>query len=212
MDKIILGILLLKRLTVYEIRNILRQNFKDMCSDSMGSIQAAIKKLFANGMVTCNELVEKGVNKKIYSITPAGRYFFLEWLRTPMDMSKAKNMELGKLLFMGLVPEGDRIRLMDEIVAGLQEDLAYLQKIMQAVEDTDSMQTRYLDYLKKDPEYMAGILEATGNASPQASIIDLNRYELLTLKLGLDTTRFYLDWFTTVRNSLKNSMEGDQNA
>ena len=35
-----------------------------MCSDSLGSIQAALKKLLMLEMVTFEELVEKGVNKK----------------------------------------------------------------------------------------------------------------------------------------------------
>ena len=64
MDKIILGILMLRRMTAYEIRNIIKNNFKSMCSDSLGSIQSALKKLFELKMVTYEELVEKGVNKK----------------------------------------------------------------------------------------------------------------------------------------------------
>lgn len=43
MDKIILGLLMLKKLTIYELRSIIEMNFTSMCSNSMGSIQAAIK-------------------------------------------------------------------------------------------------------------------------------------------------------------------------
>ena len=73
MDKIILGILMLHRMTAYELRNFIKNNFKSMYSDSLGSIQAALKKLFELEMVTFEELVEKGVNKKRYSITEKGR-------------------------------------------------------------------------------------------------------------------------------------------
>lgn len=45
MDKLILGLLMIKHFTVYEIRQVMRQNFSSMCSDSLGSIQAALKKL-----------------------------------------------------------------------------------------------------------------------------------------------------------------------
>ena len=51
-------------MTAYELRNVIRNNFKSMCSDSLGSIQAALKKLLMLEMVTFEELVEKGVNKK----------------------------------------------------------------------------------------------------------------------------------------------------
>ena len=47
MDKIILGILMLRRMTAYELRNTIRDNFKSMCSDSLGSIQVTLKKLLS---------------------------------------------------------------------------------------------------------------------------------------------------------------------
>ena len=46
MDKIILGILMLNRMTAYEIKNVIKLSYKSICSDSLGSIQAALKKLF----------------------------------------------------------------------------------------------------------------------------------------------------------------------
>ena len=100
MDKIILGILMLHRMTAYELRNVIRNNFKSMCSDSLGSIQAALKKLLMLEMVTFEELVEKGVNKKRYSITDIGQKTLIKWIRIPIDMSKTKNLDIGKLLFM----------------------------------------------------------------------------------------------------------------
>lgn len=45
MDKIILGILMLHRMTAYEIKNVIKNSFKSMCSDSLGSIQVALKRL-----------------------------------------------------------------------------------------------------------------------------------------------------------------------
>ena len=38
MDKLILGLLMIKHFTVYEIRQVMRQNFSSMCSDSLGSL------------------------------------------------------------------------------------------------------------------------------------------------------------------------------
>ena len=64
MDKLILGLLMIKHFTVYEIRQIIRQNFTSICSDSLGSIQAALKKLSQQEAVTFSEYVEKG--KKCY--------------------------------------------------------------------------------------------------------------------------------------------------
>lgn len=58
MDKIILSILILKRLTAYEICNIIRQNYSSMCSDSLGSIQVALKKLLAAGKKPLSEYIK----------------------------------------------------------------------------------------------------------------------------------------------------------
>ena len=91
MDKIILGILMLRRMTAYEIRNVIKNNFKSMCSDSLGSIQVALKKLFELKMVTFEEVVEKGVNKKRYAITDIGQKKLIEWIKIPIDTSKTKN-------------------------------------------------------------------------------------------------------------------------
>ena len=51
---------MIKHFTVYEIRQIIRQNFTSICSDSLGSIQAALKKLSQQEAVTFSEYVEKG--------------------------------------------------------------------------------------------------------------------------------------------------------
>lgn len=56
MDKIILSILILKRLTAYEIRNIIRQNYSSMCSDSLGSIQVALKNCLLPARSLCQSI------------------------------------------------------------------------------------------------------------------------------------------------------------
>lgn len=206
MDKIILGILMLKRITIYEMRNIIKLNFKSMCSDSMGSIQASIKKLLAKEMIIYNEFVDNGINKKVYSITPFGRSFFLEWINTPMDITKTKNMELSKLLFMGLIPENDRINIISKVIDNTKKELEYLQSILSSLENSEYNKNRYLENLQKDFEYMEGIIDATGNEDIEKNIIDINKFENLTLQLGIDTTEFYLQWFIKLKNSIESDL------
>ena len=52
-------------------------------------------------MVTFEELVEKGVNKKRYSITDIGQKTLIKWIRVPIDMSKTKN-RYRKTSFYGI--------------------------------------------------------------------------------------------------------------
>lgn len=201
MDKIILGILLLKRLTAYEIRNIIRQNYTAMCSDSLGSIQVALKKLLSAGFVTCLEYVENGVNKKQYSITDSGRKDFMCWLKTPMDMSKTKNMDLGKLLMMGLVPVSERIALLDEILLQQKKELEELMKIQKRIEQCDSKPS-FLEYINNDIEYLSGIQDTSGQSDIKEIANEISFFQNMTLQYGIDSARFYIAWFSKLRDSI----------
>ena len=46
MDKILLAMLIYRKSTIYEIRNFIKDNMRTICSDSTGSIQAAIKNYY----------------------------------------------------------------------------------------------------------------------------------------------------------------------
>lgn len=203
MEKIILGLLMLKRLTIYEMRLLIKRNFQSICSDSMGSIQAAVKKLLAGDMITCDEFIEKSVNKKLYSITDLGREYFLEWIKTPADMTKGKNMELGKVLFMGLVPAKERMPLIDQMIVKLKKELSYLEDIYANMQAADE-KAQIIAYLKQDPEYLLGIQNSTDNASLEENVDEIGAFEMLTLQLGIDSTKFYISWLEALKYKLEN--------
>ena len=114
MDNIILGLLLLSSRTIYQLRERIDKGLNMMYSNSMGSIQAAIKKLLNCGYIQYEEAVENGKYKKVYSITDSGKQNFIEWVSTPMEIQGSKNPELAKLYFMGFSTKEKR-------EAGLQE-------------------------------------------------------------------------------------------
>ena len=201
MDKIILGLLMLQRLTVYEIRNIIGKNFQPMCSDSMGSIQAAMKKLLVAGMVTFTEYVENGVNKKRYSITNAGREAFSEWIKTPADLSIGKNMELGKLLFMGLAPAGQRLSLLDEMIEKLEAELSFLLGVQASVEPSDN--SKAINCWTNDSEYYEGIQSVTKTPDMNGNANDIEYFQLATLQYGIDNFKFNIDWLKRLRAKME---------
>jgi len=188
MEKLILGILMLKKLTVYEIRTIIRANFKSMCSDSLGSIQAALKRLLEAEMVTFSEYVEKSVNKKQFSITDKGRKELIAWVQTPADISNSKNMELGKFLFMGMLSAEERSSLIDEIIANLEKELGEMLMIKSSA--TDESKGQVLEYWKTDAEYY-------GFVSERAKEIDA--YQMFTLQYGIDLVKFEIEWFKKLK-------------
>ena len=75
MDNIILGLLLLSSRTIYQLRERIDKGLNMMYSSSMGSIQAAIKKLLNCGYIQYEEAVENGKYKKIYSYYQFNKFF-----------------------------------------------------------------------------------------------------------------------------------------
>ncbi len=195
MERIILGLLMLQRLTIYEIHKTVKQNLQGICSDSLGSIQAAIRKLMAAGLIVYEEFVENSVNKKLYSITDSGRAVFIDWIKTPIDMSKAKNMELSKLLFMGLVPKEKRTDLLTAVIDALKEELVHLETIQSSVGDLEKSIAPLLEYLEQDIEYSRGLQTATQEMDNYENVLEIAKFQYAALQFGIDSAKFQIDWF-----------------
>ena len=188
MDKLILGLLMIKRLTVYEIKSIIQKNFRDKCSGSMGAIQSAIKKLLAADMIIFSEYVEKSVNKKQYSITEKGREEFFKWLHVPANISGSKNMELGKLLFLGMLPMEKRVHLIEEIISKLDMYLLSLLEIQSSINDEDKQQI--IKHWESDIKYFSCVIENTE---------DVIYFQEITLQYSIDITKFNIEWFKKLK-------------
>lgn len=200
MDKIILGLLMIKQLTIYELRSIIETNFTSMCSNSMGSIQAAIKKLLEQEMVMFDEFVENSVNKKYYALTDLGKTCFLKWVQTSMIPGKIKDMELSKLFFMGFVPVQKRLSLIEAHLADLKKERGKLESIRSQNESTSELE--YRTYLEKNSAQKNHLLLTTGQLNVQNGINDIVNFELLTLQLGIDRINFEIEWFAKLRDQL----------
>ncbi|MDB0440115.1 PadR family transcriptional regulator [Clostridioides difficile] len=200
MDKIILGLLMIKKLTIYELRSIIEMNFTSMCSNSMGSIQAAIKKLLEKKMIVYEELVENSVNKKFYILTNEGKECFLEWVQTAMISGKMKDMELSKLFFMGFVPTKKRLSLIESYLADLKKEKDHLENIKK--QDNNTSKLQYIAYIEKNKTEFNHFLKISKNSNIQKEVQDIIDFELLTLQFGIDRTNFEIEWFEKLKNKL----------
>jgi len=199
MDMLILGLLMIKRHTVYDIRNIVRQFFQSMCSDSMGSIRSAVQKLLEAELVTVTEYVERSVNKRKYAITDKGRQQFLEWLHTPANLSLPKNIELAKLLNMGFVATEERARLFDEMILLLESTLSRLQGVQSAIQIEEGKATA-ITYWEADVEYLEGIKKTLNNPDVTQLANAIGDFQMLSLQYEIDITKFQIEWFRKLRN------------
>ena len=201
MDKIILGILMLRRMTAYELRNTIRDNFKSMCSDSLGSIQAALKKLLSLKMVTFEELVEKGINKKRYAITDIGEKVLMEWIKIPIDISKTKNIDMGKLLFMGYIPKNEQKNLINKIILSLEEEYSELKNLKESI-NFENERLAIENYLLTDTEYQERINNLNKKNNVSKNIKEISKFTLATLDYGIDVVDFNIKWFKKLKTKI----------
>ena len=201
MDKIILGILMLRRMTAYELRNTIRDNFKSMCSDSLGSIQAALKKLLSLKMVTFEELVEKGINKKRYAITDIGEKVLMEWIKIPIDISKTKNIDMGKLLFMGYIPKNEQKNLINKIILSLEKEYSELKNLKESI-NFENERLAIENYLLTDTEYQERIKNLNKKNNVSKNIKEISKFTLATLDYGIDVVDFNIKWFKKLKTKI----------
>jgi len=146
-----------------------------MYSSSTGSIQAAIKKLLVNGYITYEEKVDNRKYRKIYSITPSGNEYFMQWVNTPMQASQNKDPELAKLYFMGFSDKTTRIERMENYIKSINEAYQVMKFIY---EEGKSFQ------MEEKHRYIVN-------------------YQLLSAKYGVDALKFHIDWYTQLLEDMK---------
>jgi len=167
MDNIILGLLLLSSRTIYQLRERVSKGLNLMYSDSMGSIQAALKKLLKYGYIQYEETADNGKHKKIYHITDSGKQHFFDWVNSPMSIQSSKNPELAKLYFMGFSEEENRAEILKNYISQLKEQ--YLA----------------LDAVCKDGDE----LKRSGQLN------DIGFYQLASARYGRDLMVFNIEWY-----------------
>lgn len=119
----------------YEIRKLYEEGpFAAFHQVSFGSIYPALNRLLAEGLATVTELEQAGrPDKKVYTITPAGRAAFAESLRATPAPDRVRSDTLFILSFGCLLPAWERTALLDAYSAEHESALAALE----ACEDED---------------------------------------------------------------------------
>lgn len=186
MENIILSLLLLKSMTIYDIRAFIQKNLGTVCSDSIGSIQSALKKLMEKECITFREYTQKGVLKKEYQITEAGIQQFREWIEVPMNLQKVKNMEEGKFFFLGLAPKEIRIASMKGYVESLRTEREKLLQIEEYIGQikNDVIQMN-VDRIKKEPDLQNHLLDISGEDTLESIVQNIYDYQLHDFHYGL---------------------------
>lgn len=176
MKYIILGLLLLKPLSIYDINKAFQNIISLFYSPSYGSINTAMKKLLAKKIVECKEEVIQGRNKIVYTILEAGKKEFIGWMLSEINPNKLEVTALSKLFFLGLVDnKEDKINIISNIV------------------NTAKSEKERLETLKKE----------TQAYEVPKSYKEIFLFQLKTLDYGLNSYQFSFTWFEKLLKELK---------
>lgn len=175
MDNVILGLLLLSNRTIYQLRDRIGKGLNLMFSSSMGSIQAAIRKLLKNGLIDFEETVENGKYKKIYHITDSGRKAFFQWVNSPIEAQYAKSPEMAKVYFMGFAEKESR-------VAAVQE---------------------HLDFLKRQFAILNEVCASANAAEVPVAYRNVYNYQYISAVYGRDMIQFNIAWFENLLEKME---------
>ena len=123
---ICLGILTRGDATGYEIKKSFEEDgYQHFVEASFGSIYPALNRLTEEGLVSVREEAqEKRPDRKVYSITKAGRQALVTALMKPLPDDKHRSPFVFAMLFSHLLPPGRVTALIDAYIAFGEAKLA----------------------------------------------------------------------------------------
>lgn len=127
---ICLGILTRGEATGYEIKKLFEEDgYQHFVEASFGSIYPALNQLTRDGLVHVRaEAQEKRPDRKVYSITAAGRSQFLAALLKPLPEDRHRSPFVFAMLFSHLLPPERVSQMLDAYIDQNEEKLTQLEK------------------------------------------------------------------------------------
>lgn len=121
-DFIILGFLMYKDMSGYDIKQQMSVSTSYFIDSSFGSIYPSLKRLEAKELICSKEVVQKTKVKILYSINEKGREEFLKWLSSPIAVSKTSIVSvLSKVFFFRYLVDSDKTALIKTYIDQLSE-------------------------------------------------------------------------------------------
>ncbi len=150
LDYIILGMVLNKELTGYDVKKCIENGIGVFYKASYGSLYPALKKLTAQGYLNMYEKPKGDRQKNYYQLTEDGKKVFLDWLVSPMNVLDGTNTHLAKVYFFDQLPADlrDRQLLEHEI-----NNTNYLKKLKELKREFDKMENKDQYYYKLSTLY-----------------------------------------------------------
>lgn len=141
-----LGILALGDASGYEIKKMVAEgSFSFFSEASYGSIYPALTRMTEEGLLTCKEMAqEKRPDKKVYSLTEAGRAELTKALQRDPGPDRNRSEFLAALLFAEAVDPARIVPLVEERMALHEGKIAELEAML--AEDISPVARFVIDY------------------------------------------------------------------
>jgi len=131
---VILGMLMKRSLSGYEIKQLFEDIFSYFYSSSYGTIYPMLHRMEKEEWITKENVLQEGKpNKNVFTITEAGKTRFYEYLQSPMEPDTIKSDFLMRLYFGQLV--GDEM-----VIKWLMQAQEYTQTQL------DQLREKYAKY------------------------------------------------------------------
>lgn len=140
----------------YDIRKRVSEDFAQMVDVSQSAVYPALAKLLAEGLVSVR-IVQQDTkpNKKIYSLTSAGRAAFAEALREANERHHIRSEVLFKLLYADILSDLHVKRVLDKYVESTQASVQQARELLASEDKANGPGERFV----------AGFVEAVAKAS-----------------------------------------------
>src|SRR6478735_12241783 len=96
---VVLGLLAMRPLSGYDIKAVVDRSTRFFWAASYGQIYPELRRLESDGLVEGEDVPNGGRQRRVYSLTPAGREALVEWLRGPTVTIEYRDESLLRLFF-----------------------------------------------------------------------------------------------------------------
>ena len=132
-----LGTLCLMDGTGYDIKKLFEKAFSHFHSASYGSIYPSLNQLEQDGLISLRvEPGERHPDRKVYSITEAGREIFVGELVGTDPTEQLRSEFLVLMFFAHLLPTERLVELLDQVSKRYREVLNYLESLQGRTDNT----------------------------------------------------------------------------
>lgn len=172
----ILGFLNYQPMTGYDLKKVFDRSIRHFWQADQSQIYRTLTRLTEDGAVSMDVMEQSDrPDRKVYSITPAGRDRLLDWLTGPFPQEESRSKALVQMFFSGQVTDDRMVEKLTEALDGMKQQMAVFDLIPDQVREFTPM-------AKNDRELF---------------------YWFLTLELGKRNLQANIEWMESVVDRIK---------